>query len=279
MAERLKITIRASGAHVDVLTVQDAMRQVLDIFELLEAEKDPAVEWKLAKATTNSPFHIEAEAVSLQPAVDVTVIARAQKLAVANGLREVADGRFPDTWERTSRISTAKRLFLRNLNGIGATTIDFEIGEPITVTPTVAGQAIRTLERRPTDGLYEFRTPKQQIGSVVGTLSELGTHWSHPAIKIVEARSNQHLWCRLTPELMVQFEDRTSFKDIWEHRRVIVRGRLRYDDRGALSYVNATDIEKIDRPTVSTSDILDPEFTGDLSISEYLNRFRDGSIG
>ena len=35
--ERIKITVRPSGSHPDVLTIEDAMRQVLDIFEMLEA--------------------------------------------------------------------------------------------------------------------------------------------------------------------------------------------------------------------------------------------------
>ena len=36
MPERIKIIVRASGAHPDVLTIEDAMSQVLDIFEMLE---------------------------------------------------------------------------------------------------------------------------------------------------------------------------------------------------------------------------------------------------
>jgi len=48
--ERITITVRASGAHPDVLTIQDAMRQVLDIFELLTSGSAslPGIEWKLA---------------------------------------------------------------------------------------------------------------------------------------------------------------------------------------------------------------------------------------
>lgn len=280
MAERVTVTIRASGTHIDVLTVQDAMRQVLDIFDLLESDKDGTVKWKLVHATTNSPFRLQGEAVSFEPTVDVSVIARTQKLAVAAGLREAAQGRFPDAWADSRRIAIAKRLFNRNLNGIGATLMDFEDGAPpIAVTPVVAKAAVRALERRPTDNLYDLVAPKQEVGSIEGTLSELSTHWNHPAVRIIDARTKAEVWCRLSADLRNRFADKATFADIWEHKRVIVRGRLRYDEAGALSYVLATDIEKLEPKAISVDAIVDRDFSSGLSVVDYLDRFRDGSLG
>ena len=278
VAEKLTVTVRASGAHIDVLTVQDAMRQILDIFELLEA--GTAVQWSLVHASTNSPFHLQAEAVSFEPAVDVSVIARAQKVAVANGLREIAAGRYPENWANDSRrLNAAKRLFNRNTNGIGATVIDFESGEPITVTPVVAAAAIRVLGKQPEDSLYVMPSGKQEIGSIEGTLYEVATHWNHPAIRVVDARTKAHVWCRLSTELQQKFADKATFADIWEHKRVVIRGRLRYDDEGTLAYVLANDVEKIDQRSVTVDAIKDKEFSGGLSVVEYLDKFRDGALG
>lgn len=278
MAEKITITVRASGAHLDVLTVQDAMRQVLDIFEMLEAD-DSGVVWKLAYATTNSPFQLQGEAVSFEPAVDVSVIARTQKAVVARGLQEILNGRLPDDWSEGRRASAAKRLFNRNMNGIGATVIDFETGEPVTVTPTVAQTAVRTLQRKPEEALYLLASAKQEIGSIEGTLSDLSTHWNHPAVKVLEARTKAQVWCRLSSELQDRFADKATFSDIWEHKRVIVRGRLKYDDDGGLSYVLASDIEKIEPRAISVEEIADKEFSGGLSVVEYIDRFRDGALG
>ena len=58
MVETVRITVRPSAAHADVLTVHDAMRQVLDIFELLSgADGSEQVTWALVDATMNSPFN------------------------------------------------------------------------------------------------------------------------------------------------------------------------------------------------------------------------------
>ena len=254
------------------------MRQVLDVFELLEVG-DPSVVWKLVHASTNSPLELQGEAVSLEPAVDVSVMARAQKTFVAVGLREIAQGKFPESWDDPRRITIAKRLFQRNLNGVGSTVINFEMGEPITVTPAIATTAIRALEKRPEDAMYVFASAKQEIGSLEGTLSDLSTHWNHPAVRVIDAGTQEHVWCRLSKELQSKFSDKAKFEDIWEHKRVVVRGRIRYDEDGKIAYILATDIEKIDPRAVDIQALKDREFTGGLSVVEYLDRFREGTLG
>lgn len=279
MAERIKITIRASGAHPDVLTVEDAMRQVLDFFELLTKEGDdlPSVEWRLSKASINSPFHMEGEAISLHPSVDVTVVARAQKMALAKSLRDVVSNRLPSDPQFDTKI--AKRFFERNMNGIGLTEIDFEMGNPVEVTPQVAKRAIEVIERRFDSGLYDFPHPKEELGSIEGTLSHVGTHRNEPAVRIIESRTKEKVWCRLSAELQRTFEGKTTFDDVWKHRRVRVRGRIKYESSGAIDYVLASDILKFDDREVSVDELRDPEFTSGLSVIEYLDRFRDGSLG
>lgn len=279
MPERVKLTVRASGAHPDVLTVQDAMRQVLDLFDMLASgvEGVPGVEWKLVSASTNSPFHLAGEAVSLEPSVDVSVVARNQKQSLAKSLREVVRGEVPTNPD--FQVKTAKRFFDRNLNGVGFTEIDFDLGEPIVVTPTIALEAYRVLDAKKPTGLFDFRSPRDEIGSVEGTLQEVKTHWNHPAVKIADNRNKEQVWCRLNAELQAVFQDKATYSDFWHHRRVIVRGRIKYADDGSISYVLAHDIQRIDARDVSLDSIKDPDFTGGLSVGEYLDRFRDGALG
>ena len=276
MPERIKITIRASGAHPDVLTVEDAMRQVLDIFELLQSA--PGVEWKLTKATTNSPFCMEGEAVSFEPSVDVSVVARAEKVALARNLRDLISGAPPA--DPDFQIKTARQMLARNLNGVGATEIDFEQGEPVLITPRIADEAIRVLDHpRAVGSLYDFATPRDEVGSVEGTLQSVGAHWNHAAIRIVETRTGRAIPCRLSAELTKQFADKATFADVWQHRRVIVRGRIKRDTDGHIEYVLANDLRRIETTEISLEQLADRNFTGGLSIVEYLNRFRDGTLG
>lgn len=274
MPERIKITVRAPGAHPDVLTIQDAMHQVLDFFAMLR--RVPGVEWHLAQATTNTPLLVVGEAVSFSPAVDVSVVARTQKLELARSLSEIESGRAPADPDFPAHI--AKRFMARNLNGVGVTEIDLENGVPIVVTPKVAALAIDVIERKPA-ALYESAGAREEIGSIEGTLNDVGTHYNHPAARIIEARTQEAVWCRLTDELQREFESKATFNDVWRHRRVMVRGRIRYDENGQFVSVLASDIRKLEPPHVTLSDIRDPNFTGGLSTAEYLDRFRDGALG
>ena len=63
-------------------------------------------------------------------------------------------------------------------------------------------------------------------------------------------------------ELQERFQDKATCKDIWQHRRVIVRGRVKYGGDRSIDYVFATDIRQIDPAEVSLENIADRSFTG-----------------
>ena len=250
------------------------MRQVLDIFEMLE-NNAPGVQWKLISASTNSPLSIEAEATSFEPSVDVTVVARAQKQHFVRNFREVVRGELPP--DPKFKTAAAKRVLVRNTNGVGITDIDLEMGEKISLTPSIARDAIAAFQKKP-ENLYDTSVAREEIGSVEGRLSDVATHYNHPAVKIT-TRSGVEIWCRLSQELQDKFEDKATYRDIWQHRRVIVRGRVKYGVDRSIDYVFATDIRQIEPPEVTLENIADRSFTGGLPIGEYLDRFREGTLG
>jgi hypothetical protein len=200
--ERITIKVSASGAHPDVLTIQDAMEQVLDYFLMLGTA--PGVEWRLVSASTNTPFSVIAEAVSLEPSVDVSVVARAQKQALAKNLRDISEGRIPS--DPDFPIKIARRALARNFNGIGVTEIDLEQGELIKLTPAISQQAVHALDHKP-EALFDLPIVREEWGSVEGTLSDVATHHNVPAVRIIETRERVFVWCRLSPELQVKFQD------------------------------------------------------------------------
>jgi hypothetical protein len=271
--ERIKITVRPSGSHPDVLTIEDAMQQVLDVFEMID--KMPGVEWKLVNASTNSPLQVEAEAVSFEPSVDVTVVARAQKQQLARNLRQITRGEPPV--DPDFKVHVARKIMARNLNGVGTTEIELD-SEPITVTPRVAKSALDVLANKPPT-LFDIVGARDEIGSVEGTLSDVGTHYNVPAAKILDTRTKKEVWCRLSDSLQGELQDKATYKDVWEHRRVLVSGRVKFDKNGDILYVVATDMRRIEPREVSLDALRDPDFTGGLPIGEYLDRFRDGTLG
>jgi hypothetical protein len=255
------------------------MRQVLDIFDLLTQGPNghQGVEWRLTKATTNSPFHLEGEAVSFEPTVDISVIARAQKQDVAKGLNEIAKGVVPEHWE-VKRLNIANRLYERNLNGVGLTDIKFENVSEIVVTPKFAKQAVSTLAAKPSLGLFDLPKDKEEIGSLEGEFGTLGTWYDNPAISVIDARTGTVIWCVITESLRQKFADKANVEDFWQHKRVVVHGRIRYNVAGNINSVAATDVSRIESKSVSTSALHDSDFTDGLTTSEYLDRFRDGLI-
>ena len=86
-------------------------------------------EWKLEKASTDSPFTVVAVAQAVDPAVDISVAVSRVKSDVAHGLKSLMTRGQPPRWMTQGSFAVAKSIFARNLNGIGETDIDFDEGE------------------------------------------------------------------------------------------------------------------------------------------------------
>src|SRR5207302_9498695 len=117
-----------------------------------------------------------------------------------------------------------------------------------------------------------------EVGSVEGTLQDVGTHYNNPAARI-EAYYKASIWCRLSRELQNEFQDNATYNDVWHHRRVVVYGRIKYDEDGEIEYILADDIQRIEAKEIPMEAIKDTQFTSGLSIVEYLERFREGMVG
>jgi hypothetical protein len=281
VSERIKITVKPSGAHPNVLAIQDAMQQVLDFFVLVGTDRSDgdAVVWNLVAASTNSPFTAEAEAVSLVPDVNVDVVARRQKTALARHLRALANGDVPADWQSPERARIAKRILERNRNGVGETDIHLDQA-PIVITPKIAERAIGALAKiADSEGLLEGDRSRDEIGSVEGRLIGVGTDYNQPAIRIEERKSGAEVWCRVPLDVRDRIANEANFVDVWEHRRVLIRGLIRYEKDGSIGRVYAQSVERLTPRQMTIHDIRDPDFTGGLSTADYLNKLREGELG
>src|SRR5437773_2041096 len=92
--DRISITIHPTASDEALLTVADAMQQVIDTIEVFEQAERSIVSphesfvWRLEKATTNSPFTIVAIAEPRNPTVNVTEHVRRVKAEVSSGVRQ-----------------------------------------------------------------------------------------------------------------------------------------------------------------------------------------------
>jgi hypothetical protein len=274
MAERMTVIIQGR----DDLTVEDAMRQVLDTFELV-ARADPtaaqSIEWRLVSATKNSPLTVVAEAATTLPGVDASKLAREQKTKFRRCVSELRTGKVPAAWNSPDDRRRARNWMRRTHNGISATHIDMEQTEGVvTVTAQDASIAEPILELPPVQG-----RPREQVGSVEGYLTSVETYYNKPAIRLRDRRSGADVLCLVPEEFTAEIAGAAGFEDVWRERRVIVRGKVHYDSAGKVERVTATTAHALPRRLVEVSEIKDDDFTAGLPAEEYLEKLRDGDIG
>ncbi len=260
------------------------MRQVLDFFDLLTPEEQEGSEllWNLKLASTNSPLTIVGEAVSLDASIDVSMIARVQKRMIAEQLRSFTSGVRPKIGVSKRRRETYKRIFNRNTNGIGRTDAILDASDaPILITPSAASVGILALanEESEFDALVLKDRCREEIGSIEGDLLEVGTEYNQPAILVRERRSGKEIWCRVDASLKHNISEESRFEDVWDRKRVVVKGTISYDSAGAIARVKATSVVTVQIRSMTVHDIKDADFTGRLSVNEYINRLREGELG
>lgn len=286
MAEQVKITIVPSVSDANLLTVTDAMQQVLDLFALLSAAETAkkgksAIVWRLISATTNSPFNVVGEAYAVDPAIIMDVDAMEAKRDFQSAMNAVIAGQPIPTWaqERNAE-ATLRKVFKRNLNGIGRTDVDLGQGiDPIIIAHRSAGQAVRNLDLSVLnrEGMKEDFT-HTAYGSLEGIILAAGTFYNKPCFHIRERLSGREIRCVISGALADEIGKQHDLSEVWKHKRVLVEGRIAYDTNGYVINIDATNMKTVEHISVPVEAFIDPHFTGGLSPTEYLKRFREGEF-
>jgi hypothetical protein len=283
--DRIVITIRPTPSDAEKLRVTDAMQQVIDAIKLFEdaergvASPHEAFEWRLERATTNSPFTVIATAEPKNPKVNVAEHVRRVKREVAHGLRNLITHGTAPKWMSQDTAKVVRGVFARNQNGIGETDIDFEMeGEVLAIDRTKAEAGLRALEAINVMDLEAEIPERESYGEIEGVMVAAGRYQRRPAIQI---RSELYgfVWCPLSPATVQRFGSEHRMADIWEGKTVSVRGRLNYAKGGRLTKVEALDIREIEAaPPIDLESILDPDFTAGMDPREYLRKFHEGEL-
>jgi hypothetical protein len=278
------IIIQAPADRPDVLDIRDAMGQVFDYFELLaDNDGNDDVVWNFIVATMNSPFRAETCAVSRRPGVDVNAVATDRILTASAFMSARGRGESSLCQVGPRGRRAARRIWERNTKGIGKTI--FSCGNPeiedVVITPASARVALKTSDR---DEKIEFdylpdSRQRTEHGSIEGTLDGVVEDYNQPAIRVIERKSGKAIICRVDQSVIDNIAQEVSFRDVWEHRRVLVRGRIEFDQHGKIVRVHARSITLVAPMNMTLKDIEDPDFTGSISINDYIDKLREGSLG
>jgi hypothetical protein len=278
----IRLVIHPTGTDRESLTVADAMQQVLDYFKLLDMAADSHsshennIVWELESASTNSPFTIEAKAVSRIPGQPVEEEAFAFATLLAEGLNRVLhQGEVPDWMDVDARL-LLEGLLKRNTNGIRQTDFYFPGSDkPMFIESTSAQCAIMSLKTLPPLGEKKnIDMTHIEMGSVEGRIVGLRTHYGKPAIVLQSLLEMREIPCILVDQdIRDAICGTRNWKQVYENRRVLIPGILFYDRSGKLSRVEVSgEILDIDPIPVRLNELNDPDFSEGLSPQEHLKR-------
>lgn len=251
------------------------MEQVRDFFLL--AETDKTVVWKLVSATTNSPLDVTGMMDANEEEVtadELAAHAMASTSEMSTGFARLVEGRVIEEWREGTKADVLKRILKRNLNGVGLTEVYVnDAPTPDVVTPTVAATALDLLGAEPA-----VDRARAEVGSIDGDYMYLGFRSAKPAIRIRERKTGAAIWCLVSEKDFERIDSKVRASDVWRHRRVRARGKIFYDSAGDIVRVQTTEIELLPAQDVALDDVRDATFTGGLSVSEYLELFREGNL-
>lgn len=283
--ERFVITIRPKPSDADKLRVTDAMQQVLDALKLFDraqenlASPHERFEWRLERASTNSPFTVVAIAEPRNPTVNVDQHAREVKTQVVTGLRSLLSRGIPPAWMDQATVRVAQEIFERNRNGIGYTDIDIEIPNAgISIDESAADAGLQAIEAVNISDVGEHIGDRTAFGEIEGLMLAAGRFRRRPAIQI---RSDLYgyVWCTLSDPLIKEFGSEHSIREVWEGQMVGVTGIAHYGEAGKLQTIEAHRIRGIQSAEpIDLDAILDPDFTAGMDPHEYLDKLHEGEL-
>jgi hypothetical protein len=281
MTRTIKLSVRARGVS-DSPTVEDLLDQVRDYFEILEGVEEAiaddgrrAIEWRIVKASTNTPITFEAVAFPKDFGVNVDHRVELVTRQTAIGLSALRTGGERPSYFTEKVLLRAERMFERVTNGLSETMIDYGPDLPaLDITPAVARAAAANTR----NVLTPKAKPYKELGSIEGNAQSIERDGHGRRILWVRYRlTGESIKCTVSGEAERELEHH-QIKDVWRYRRVQVYGMLHYKGLGILKEVEAIRVRFLrDRNELpSVDDILDPDFTGGMKSEDYLAKLRDG---
>ena len=283
MSRRIKLRI-CVGDHGDAPTVEDLLDQLRDYFAILEGVEQAvaedgrqAIEWRIVKATTNTPIEFEAAPFAKHFATNVDNRVELVIRHTALGLDALSRGADRPAHFTEQVLLRAEKLFERVTNGLAETLVDYGEGLPAL---DITFETAKTAAANTRSVLTPKARPYKELGSIEGNIQTIERDGFGRRILYVRYRlTGDPVKCYVSGEAERELETHT-IKEIWRFRRVQVYGLLHYKGLGNLKEIEAIGVRFLrdgsELPTVD--DIIDPDFTGGMRSEDYLTKLRDGDL-
>jgi hypothetical protein len=282
--EQITVTVRSNLGEDGPLTVQDGLRQVLDLFDLLALASEHGgqeVSWNLVSISKSSPLTAIAAPFSVSPGMLADVAAREAKAFVSHAISGIMSGRPPPSWMAEEARDKTRAILSRNLGSIGRTDIIFESGDvPLVILEKTARAALASLDKAESEAeAAEPDFSHSEMGSIEGMMESAATYHGQPAIRVRERRTKTNIPCALAPAIADKFGAERPLREAWSGRRVIVVGQIFYKRDGSVSRVNASDVIAVEMKQFDEKKVFTSDFTGGLTPQRYLDSMWSADVG
>ena len=195
-----RIIVQACQENGGNPVIPDALQQVAGYFDLLTDEGRPDISWQLVSASTNSPLTVDARPFDQRTKAPAFGQVRGHVVRMELNLLRLLEGQPPDNDFPAEKRDVAKRMFRRNLNGIGCTIITLEGDRPCEIRPPAAKRALDMLTgNEDAEHACLFRTcSRAEAGSVEGRVVALDTDRKQPSFTIRQHGDGRKIRCRIS---------------------------------------------------------------------------------
>lgn len=280
------VTFRISGRSVetDAPTAEDLLDQIRDYLEILRGVEEAiaedgqrAIDWRVVNASKASPLSLQLEAFAHQYAVNVDVRVSAVLAQTAAGLHQLQHSPERPNFFSDRVLARAEKIFERVTNGLDLSEIDFGADLPAsTITPAVARNGVRNarLAQTPIERNYK------ELGAVEGYFHSVERDgYGRSLLWIRHRLSGSHVKCILTGAAL-RLVAQQEINEVFRGRRLLINGTIHYKAMGVISQIEADEVSffppRGDLPGLN--DIIDENFTGGLTTTEFLERMRNGNL-
>ena len=285
MISPIHFSISGHNAETDAPTVDDLVNQVGDYVSIMHAVEEALaddgtseIEWRVTNAKKNSPLELEITPFPRRHGVDIEQRVHKVKEHTAGGLALLAANAERPNFFNDSVLEKVERLFQRVTNGLSLTKVDYgpEIQRAVEITPNIAQAAVSHIRavRAPKE------KPYRELGSVEGFLKGVERDGFNRAIVYVKLRLNGEIVKCLVSEIAESEVKSHKIGDVLENHRVRMVGTIYYKSLGRISKIDADVVQFLRRRNElpSSSDIINKDFTGGLTSTEYLEKLRNGDL-
>ena len=284
MARSVTFKISGRGAEDDAPSAEDFLRQFSDLVDILEGVEQAVaggtkgdIEWRITSASRNSPLEIVVTPYSKEFGVSIDDRVGVVTTAIASGLQAIDSGATQPPYFSEPVLGKLERMARRTLDGLAATNIDF--GPDLPALQMSRASALR-ISQNLKSILSPNEKPYEEIGSIEGFFSGVERDgYGRPVLYLKHRLSGDKIKC-LVSESAISEVGEERIATVYDRRRILVTGRIKYKSLGNIREVVADHVQVIQKKEglPSIEDIQDPNLTGGMLSEEYLERLRDGRL-